>query len=189
MDLVETQHPDAHTELHYKNAYQLLVATILSAQSTDKMINTITPALFENYPDARALARADQAELEKLIHSSGFFRAKAKNLIHMARAVVDKHGGEIPETMDELVELPGIARKTANVVMGNAYGIVEGVVVDTHVGRIARRLGLTTSDDPVRVEQDLMARRLLEAPVDDAVELFVALAVFAAALKAVDVPA
>ncbi len=133
-----------------------MVATILSAQSTDKTINTITPAVFAKYPDPRALARADQAELEKLIHSSGFFRMKAKNLVNMARAVVEKHGGKIPETMDELVELPGIARKTANVVLGTAMGKHEGVVVDTHVMRLSQRLELTANTDPVKIEADLM---------------------------------
>jgi len=154
--LLAERWPDAHCELDHENAYQLVVATILSAQSTDKMINTITPALFKKYPNARALARADQAQLEKLIHSSGFFRAKARNLINMARAVVEKHGGEIPETMEELVELPGIARKTANVVLGSAMGKNEGVVVDTHVARLAQRLGLTKQADPVKIEADLM---------------------------------
>ena len=154
--LLAEKWPDAHCELDHQNPYQLVVATILSAQSTDKMINTITPALFAKYPDARALARANQAELEKLIHSSGFYRMKAKNLINMARAVVDKHGGKIPDTMDELVELPGIARKTANVVLGSAMGKNEGVVVDTHVARLAQRLGLTKETDPVKIEVDLM---------------------------------
>lgn len=132
------------------------MATILSAQSTDKMINTVTPALFAKYPDARALAKADQATLEQKVHSTGFFRMKAKNLIGMARAVVDKHGGEVPATMAELVELPGVARKTANVVLGTALGKNEGVVVDTHVARLAQRLGLTEATDPVEIEQDLM---------------------------------
>ena len=148
--------PDAHTELDHRNPYELLVATILSAQSTDKMINTLTPALFAKYPDARALARADQPELETMIHSSGFFRMKAKNLLGMARALVDRHGGRIPETMEELIELPGVARKTGNVVLGSAMGKNEGVVVDTHVARVAQRLGLTAQTDPVKIEADLM---------------------------------
>ena len=148
--------PDAHTELDHRDPYELLVATILSAQSTDKMINTLTPGLFAKYPDARALARADQAELEKMIHSSGFFRMKAKNLLGMARAVVEHHGGQIPDTMEELIELPGVARKTANVVLGSAMGKHEGVVVDTHVTRVAQRLGLTAETDPVKIEADLM---------------------------------
>ncbi len=155
-ELLAQQWPDAVVELDHVNAYQLLVATILSAQSTDKLINTVTPALFARYPDARALAGADQAQLEKQIHSTGFFRMKAKNLIGMARAVVARHGGEIPSTMEELVELPGVARKTANVVLGSALGVNAGIVVDTHVTRLAARLGLSTQTDPVKIEQDLM---------------------------------
>jgi endonuclease III len=156
-DLLARQWPDAAVELDHTNAYQLLVATILSAQSTDRTINTITPALFAKYPDATALAGADPAELEKLIHASGFFRMKAKHLLGMARAVVERHGGEIPTTMAELIALPGVARKTANVVLGSALGIHEGIVVDTHVSRLAARLGLTKQTDPVKIEQDLMA--------------------------------
>jgi endonuclease-3 len=148
--------PDAVCELDHRNAYELLVATILSAQSTDRMINTVTPKLFAKYPNARALAKADQATLEEEIHSTGFFRMKAKNLIGMAKAVVEKHGGEVPQTMEELVELPGVARKTANVVLGTAMGKNEGVVVDTHVARVAQRLGLTQATDPKDIEQDLM---------------------------------
>ena len=143
-------------ELDHRNAYELLVATILAAQSTDKTINTLTPALFARYPDARALARADQAELEPLIFKSGFYRNKAKHLIGMARAVVERHGGQIPDTMEALVALPGVARKTANVVLGTALGKHVGVVVDTHVTRLANRLGLTAASDPVKIEQDLM---------------------------------
>jgi endonuclease III len=149
--------PDAHVELDHQNAYQLLVATILSAQSTDKLINTVTPALFAQYPDAAALAQADQAHVEKLVAKTGFFRMKAKHIIGMAQAVVTRHGGEIPATMDELVALPGVARKTANVVLGSALGINAGIVVDTHVTRLAARLGLSTHTEPVKIEQDLMA--------------------------------
>ncbi len=149
-------YPDAVVELDHRNAYELLCATILSAQSTDKMINTITPALFAKYPDARALAKAEPAELEPLIFKSGFFRNKAKSLVGMARAVVERHGGEVPADMNALVELPGVARKTANVILGSAFGKNEGVVVDTHVARCAARLGLTTETDPVKIEQDLM---------------------------------
>jgi endonuclease-3 len=149
-------YPDAKTELDHRNAYELLVATILSAQSTDRMINTVTPKLFAKYPNARALAKADQATLEEEIHSTGFFRMKAKNLIGMAKAVVERHGGEIPQTMEELVELPGVARKTANVVLGTAMGKNEGVVVDTHVARVSQRLGLTQATDPKDIEQELM---------------------------------
>jgi endonuclease-3 len=148
--------PDAVVELDHKNAYQLLVATILAAQSTDKLINTVTPALFDRYPDPAALARADQAELEPLIFSTGFYRNKAKHLIGMAQAIVERHGGEVPTTMEALVGLPGVARKTANVVLGSALGKNEGFVVDTHVSRLAPRLGLTRETDPVKIEQDLM---------------------------------
>ena len=148
--------PDAVCELDHQNAYQLLVATILAAQSTDKGINLITPALFAKYPDARALAAADQGELERMIFSSGFYRMKARSLLGMARAVVANHGGQIPRTMDELCALPGVGRKTANVILGTAFGQTDGVVVDTHVTRLAARLGLTRETDPVKIEQDLM---------------------------------
>jgi endonuclease-3 len=151
------QWPDAVVELDHQNAYQLLAATILAAQSTDKLINTVTPALFAKYPDPAALAAADPAELEPMIFSTGFYRNKARSLIGMARAVVERHGGEIPQTMEGLVDLPGVARKTANVVLGSALGKNEGIVVDTHVTRLAQRLGLTTHTDPVKIEQDLMA--------------------------------
>ncbi len=132
------------------------MATILAAQSTDKMINTITPALFARYPDTTHLARASTEELEPLIFKSGFYRSKARHLVGMARAVVERHGGRIPETMEALVALPGVARKTANVVLGSALGKNVGVVVDTHVTRLSARLGLTTHTDPVDIEQDLM---------------------------------
>lgn len=149
-------YPDAHCELDYQNAYQLLVATILSAQCTDQRVNMVTPSLFARYPAAAELAAAKQEDVEEIIRSTGFFRNKARNLIGMAGAVVDRHGGSIPATMDELVQLPGVGRKTANVVLGNACGINEGVVVDTHVQRLANRLGLTSQGDPVKIEQDLM---------------------------------
>jgi len=148
--------PDATCELDHQNPYQLLVATILAAQSTDKGINALSPALFARYPDAHALAGADQGELERLIFSSGFYRAKARSLLGMARAVVERHGGEIPRTMDELCALPGVARKTANVILGTAFGQADGVVVDTHVTRLSQRLGLTRETDPVKIERDLM---------------------------------
>jgi endonuclease III len=154
--LLAEKWPDAHVELDHQNAYQLLVATILSAQSTDKIINTVTPALFAKYPDATALAQADQAELEKLVTKTGFFRMKAKHLIGMAQAVVARHGGEIPNTMAAMCALPGVARKTANVVLGSAMDVHTGIVVDTHVTRVAGRLHLTTQTDPVKIEQDLM---------------------------------
>jgi endonuclease-3 len=143
-------------ELDHRDAYQLLVATILSAQSTDKRVNMVTPELFRRYPTPADLAAADPAEVEQLIHSTGFFRNKTKSIIGMARKVVAEHGGEIPRTLDELVALPGVARKTANVVLGVAFGIASGVVVDTHVKRLAKLLGLTRESDPVKIERDLM---------------------------------
>ena len=154
LDLLETQHPDADTELHYQNAFQLLTATILSAQSTDQGVNMVTPALFARYPDAKALARATSAELEPQIHSTGFFRQKAKSLIGMASALVEQHGGEVPASMEALVALPGVGRKTANVVLGHALG-VPGLPVDRHVLRVSNRIGIAESDDPVVVEQQL----------------------------------
>ena len=154
--LLETQHPDADTELHYKNAYQLLVATILSAQSTDQRVNMVTPALFKKYPDAKALARADTAELEPQIHSTGFFRAKSKSLVGMAKKLVAEYGGEVPSDMDALVALPGVGRKTANVVLGHALG-VPGLPVDRHVLRVSNRIGIAEGDDPVAVEHQLGA--------------------------------
>ncbi len=149
-------YPDADCALEHRTPYQLLVATILSAQCTDVRVNLTTPALFARYPTAGDLADADIAELESLIRSTGFFRMKAKNLIGMARALVEQHGGQVPQSMEELQVLPGVGRKTANVVLGNAFGINAGITVDTHVGRISRLLGLTTATDPVKVERDLM---------------------------------
>lgn len=149
-------YPDARCALDHANAYQLLVATILSAQCTDARVNLVTPVLFAAYPDASALARARQPDVEQIIQSTGFFRNKAKNLIAMAQAVVAEHGGRIPRTMAELHALPGVGRKTANVVLGNAFGINEGVVVDTHVTRLVGLLGLTRHTDAVKIEQDLM---------------------------------
>jgi len=156
LDKLEGQHPGADTELQYKTPFQLLVATILSAQSTDARVNMVTPALFTRYRDARALAKATPAALEPQIHSTGFFRAKAKALIGMARALVKHHGGDVPASMDALVELPGVGRKTANVVLGHALG-VPGLPVDRHVLRVANRIGIADSDDPVVVEQQLGA--------------------------------
>jgi endonuclease-3 len=152
--LAEAQ-PEAKIELDHRNAYELLVATILSAQSTDKLINTVTPGLFAKYPDPPALANADPAELEQMVHSTGFFRMKAKNLLGMARACVEKHDGKVPDTMEALCALPGVARKTANVVLGVAFGKPEGIIVDTHVTRVSERLGLTRETDPTKIEQDL----------------------------------
>jgi len=151
------QYPDAVCALHHRNAYQLLVATILSAQCTDARVNMVTPVLFARYPRPLDLAGARQGEVEKIIQSTGFFRMKARNLIAMAQGLVADHGGEVPRTMDELRQLPGVGRKTANVVLGNAFGINEGVVVDTHVGRLSRLLGLTTRADPAKAELDLMS--------------------------------
>jgi endonuclease-3 len=150
------QHPGADTELHFRNAYELLVATILSAQCTDERVNQVTPALFARYPDARALARASTSELEPQIQSTGFFRAKSRSLHGMATALVDQYGGEVPRTMEALVELPGVGRKTANVVLGHALG-VPGLPVDRHVLRVANRIGIARSDDPVVVEEQLCA--------------------------------
>jgi endonuclease-3 len=149
-------YPDAHCELDFGTPFQLLVATILSAQCTDKRVNMVTPVLFSRYPTVESLARAKQEEVEEIIKSTGFFRNKAKSIIAMAGALVDRHGGEVPSTLETLVTLPGVGRKTANVILGNAFDINEGVVVDTHVGRLAGRLGLTSQTDPVKVEQELM---------------------------------
>jgi len=154
MDLLETQHPGADTELHYKTPFQLLVATILSAQSTDQRVNLVAPALFKRYPNAKALAKATTADLEPQIHSTGFFRAKSKALVGMARALVNDHGGEVPADMDALTKLPGVGRKTANVVLGHALG-VPGLPVDRHVLRVANRIGIAESDKPEVVEQQL----------------------------------
>jgi endonuclease-3 len=150
------QHPGADTELHFSNAYELLVATILSAQCTDERVNQVTPALFRRYPDARALAKATTTELEPQIQSTGFFRAKSRSLVGMATSVVEQHDGEIPRTMEDLVALPGVGRKTANVVLGHALG-VPGLPVDRHVLRVANRIGIARSEDPVIVEQQLCA--------------------------------
>lgn len=148
-------YPDAHCALHFENPLQLLVATVLSAQCTDVRVNMVTPALFAKYPDARAFADADIKELETAIQSTGFFRNKAKNIKACCQQLVDKHGGDVPGTLDELVPLPGIGRKTANVILGNAFN-VPGITVDTHVGRLSQRMGLTTNETPEKIEQDLM---------------------------------
>ena len=153
---LERQHPGADTELHYRNAYELLVATILSAQCTDERVNQVTPALFKRYPNAATLHKATPAELEPQIQSTGFFRAKSKSLTGMAAAVNERHHGEIPRTMDELTALPGVGRKTANVVLGHALG-VPGLPVDRHVLRVSNRIGIARSEDPEVVEQQLCA--------------------------------
>jgi len=148
--------PEATCALQHKNAWQLLVATILSAQCTDERVNKVTPALFEKYPTIEDLANASQDELANDIRSTGFFNNKARSIIGAAQKVLSDYNGRVPRTMDELLSVPGAARKTANVVLGTAYGIASGVVVDTHVQRISRRLDLTRQDDPVKIEQDLM---------------------------------
>ena len=154
VDKLKRQHPDADTALNYSSPYELLVATILSAQCTDERVNQVTPALFKRYPNAAALAGATTGELEPQIQSTGFFRAKSRALLGMASEVVEHHGGEIPGTMDRLVTLPGVGRKTANVVLGHALG-VPGLPVDRHVLRVANRIGIAKSDDPEVVEQQL----------------------------------
>ncbi len=156
LERLREEHPDAHCALDHRSPLQLLVATILSAQCTDKRVNQVTPSLFKKYPKAADYADAPLAELEEMIRSTGFFRNKAKSLKGLGQALTEEHKGKVPRTLKELVKLPGVGRKTANVVLGNAFGIDEGVVVDTHVGRLSRRLGLTEEKDPVKVERDLM---------------------------------
>ena len=153
---LEREYPEATCALVHSDPYQLLVATILSAQCTDVRVNMVTPELFRRFPDAGKLARADQGELEALIRSTGFFRAKSRSLLAMARKVVDDHGGMIPRDLESLTTLPGVGRKTANVVLGTAFGIASGVVVDTHVKRLARRLGMALRTTPEQIEQELM---------------------------------
>ena len=156
ISLLKAAYPDARCALEHESAYQLLCATILSAQCTDARVNMVTPVLFARYPTPFELARAEPADVEEIIRSTGFFRNKTRSLIGMAQAVVADHGGEVPRTMAELRKLPGVGRKTANVVLSNAYGTNEGVTVDTHVTRLSRLLGLTREVDPVRIEDDLM---------------------------------
>jgi endonuclease-3 len=150
-------YPNATCALTHRNAFELLVATILSAQCTDERVNQVTPALFERFPTPLAMAQAEISEIEALIRSTGFFRNKAKNIQGAARQIVERFDHEVPTTMAELLTLPGVARKTANVVLGTVYGIADGVVVDTHVRRLSNRLGLTTHDNPEKIERDLMA--------------------------------
>lgn len=158
---LEKLYPDADCALVHENALQLLVATILSAQSTDARVNQVTPSLFEKYPGARAFAKVDTAELERAVQSTGFFRQKSQNIRKACQRIVEVYGGEVPDRMEDLVTLPGVARKTANVILGTWFGKNEGVVVDTHVGRLSHRLGMTWSSrnekDAVKIEQDLMA--------------------------------
>lgn len=160
-------YPDAHCELDYGTPVQLLVATILSAQCTDRRVNQVTPALFAKYPSAADFAAADRSELEQLIRPTGFFRQKAKYIQHSCQEIVLKHGGELPSDMESLLVLPGVARKTANVVLGEIYGIAAGITVDTHVKRLAGRLGLSESTDATKVERDLMAL----VPQEDWIEI------------------
>ena len=154
---LEAAYPAARCALDHGSPLELLVATILSAQCTDARVNQVTPALFRRYPDARAYAEAALPELEAMIQSTGFFRNKAKALQGLGRALLERHDGKVPRTMAELTALPGVGRKTANVVLGNAFGLEEGVVVDTHVSRLSGRLGLTRETDPVKIERDLVA--------------------------------
>lgn len=153
---LKDEYPDAKTELFWSSPLELLVATILSAQTTDVLVNQVTPGLFEKYRSARDLAEADPESLETEIRPTGFYRNKARSLRNMARALVEDHDGEVPRTMKELTALPGVGRKTANVVLGNAFGVDEGIVVDTHVRRLSGRLGLTTQEDPEKIEKDLL---------------------------------
>jgi endonuclease-3 len=149
-------YPDAHCALDFETPFQLLVATILSAQCTDKRVNMVTPALFRRYATPEALAAAESEELEEMIKSTGFFRNKSRSLVGMATAIAERYGGVVPSAMEQLVDLPGVGRKTANVILGNAFDRNEGVVVDTHVTRVSQRLALTTNTDPVKIEQDLV---------------------------------
>ena len=152
--VLKATYPDAHCELDFDSPLQLLVATVLSAQCTDKMVNSVTPALFRKYPTAADYAAADRAELEVMIKSTGFFRAKTDSLLKLGQALEERYGGEVPGKLADLVTLPGVGRKTANVVRGNAFGI-PGITVDTHFGRLSRRFGWTTEDDPVKVEHEV----------------------------------
>ena len=156
IELLEREHSDAKIALHYTNPLELLVATILSAQCTDERINMVTKALFKKYTKAEDYANADLKELEQDIKSTGFYRNKAKNLKKCCQLLVEKYNSQVPKTMEELMELPGVARKTANIVLSNAYGVIAGVAVDTHVRRLAQRLGLSGNDDPNKIEKDLM---------------------------------
>lgn len=156
LERLQAEYPDAHCELDHRNAFELLCATILSAQCTDARVNMVTPALFAAYPTAEALSQAPLEHVEELVRTTGFFRAKAKSLVGMAQRLVALHGGEVPRTIAELVPLPGVGRKTANVILGNAFDINEGIVVDTHVQRLVRRFGLTREPDPIAIERALM---------------------------------
>lgn len=154
-DLLAAEYPDAHCELDFESPFQLAVSTILSAQTTDVRVNMVTPELFRRYPDAEALANAQQEDVEEIVRTTGFFRNKAKNIIGFARGLMADHGGEVPKSIDELAALPGVGRKTANVVLGNAFGIDEGVVVDTHVKRLSTLMRFTQEKTPEKIERDL----------------------------------
>jgi endonuclease III len=155
-ELLVDEYPEARCELDHSNAFELLAATILSAQCTDARVNMVTPSLFARFPDAVALAAANQTDVEEIIRSTGFYQSKARNLVGMANALIERYGGDVPTALDDLVTLPGVGRKTGNVVRSVAFGL-PGLPVDTHVGRLSRRLGLTTSEDPVRIESELNA--------------------------------
>ena len=157
LDILEQAHPEATCALHYKNPYELVMATILSAQCTDERVNMVTPTLFARYPTPKALAGARPEDVEEIIRSTGFYRAKTKSLLGNARALVADHGGEVPRSMEAMVKLPGVGRKTASVVLGHVYDIAEGIAVDTHVLRVSNRLGIARGDDPIEVEPQLMA--------------------------------
>jgi endonuclease-3 len=156
IELLEKEHPDAKIALHYTNPLELLVATILSAQCTDERVNIVTEKLFKKYKTAEDYANADPRELEQDIKSTGFYRNKTRNIKKCCQMLVEKFNSQVPRTMEQILELPGVARKTANIVLSNAYGVVEGIAVDTHVRRLAKRLGLTESEDPDKIEEDLM---------------------------------
>ena len=158
LDVLEATHPDATCALQHRNPFELLVATILSAQCTDERVNLVTPDLFPRYPNAAALAQARPADLEAIIRSTGFFRSKTRSLIGCARGLVERHGGEVPPDFHALVKLPGVGRKTASVVLGHSYGIAEGIAVDTHVLRVSNRIGLARAEDPAEVERQLMGK-------------------------------
>jgi endonuclease-3 len=157
LDILEKTHPEARCALDYRNPFELSVATILSAQCTDERVNMVTPALFARFPNAQALAEAPPGEVETLIRSTGFFRAKTRSILGFARGLVEEHGGELPRSIEAMRKLPGVGRKTANVVLGHAFGINEGIAVDTHVLRVTNRLGLARGDDPLKVEAQLMS--------------------------------
>lgn len=156
ISILKKEYPDARIALNFGNPLQVLVATILSAQCTDARVNMVTPALFKKYKTAKDFAKANLENFQQEIRSTGFYRAKAKNIINSAKTVVDKFGGKVPDTMQDLVTLPGVARKTANIILYSGYGKIEGIAVDTHVRRLSQRLGFSESDDPVKIEQDLM---------------------------------